>query len=334
MPLFKAKKLCPDGIIITPRMSVYSEVSKEIHAFFQQLTPAIEPLSLDEAFLDLTGTEKLHHRSAAQSMAKLARDIRQSIGITVSIGLSYNKSLAKLASDLDKPHGYSVIGRKEALEFLSPRPVSDIWGVGKALARKLTSDGITSIGQLQHKEQADLVARYGVMGTRLYEFARGLDSRKVKAERKVKSISNETTFETDIADFPYLRDRLWRLSEKVSERLKASQKAGKTITLKLKTADFKTITRSQTLDHPTQLAETLYQHSVQMLNKIEDQNLKFRLIGVGISQFGSVEDADIPDLLDTKSGKTRNIENAIDAVRAKFGSQSIGKGRGLKKSDQ
>lgn len=331
MPLFKAKRLCPDGIIVKPRMEIYASVSKEIHAYFRMLTPMIEPLSLDEAFLDLTGTQKLHHRSAAASMAWLAEEIKENIGITVSVGLSYNKSLAKLASDLDKPYGYSVIGKTEALEFLAPRPVGDIWGVGKALNKKLISEGITTIGQLQHREEPDLVSRYGVMGSRLYNFARGIDTRSVKSQSKSKSISNETTFATDVLELAVLKAKLWPLCEKVSERLKKSGKAGKTITLKVKTSDFKTLTRSHSLDQPTQLADTLYREALPMLEKVVNGQLRFRLIGIGISSFGQLEDADVPDLLDTSTGKAKNIETAMDAVRAKFGSLSIVKGRGLKK---
>ncbi len=329
MPLFKAKKLCPEGVIIKPRMDVYSEASKKIHALFEKLTPMIEPLSLDEAFLDLSGTEKLHGRLPAQSMAWLAAEIQKTVGITVSVGLSYNKSLAKLASDLDKPEGYAVIGKEESMRFLAPRPVSDIWGVGKALNKKLASEGIMTIGQLQHRDEADLVARYGVMGSRLFNFSRGQDSRTVKAHRKTKSISAETTFGTDIGDLEILRNRLWPLCERVSARLKKSGKAGKTITLKLKTGSFQTLTRSHTLPRPTQLAETLYQEAVPHLEKAAEGK-KFRLIGIGISTFGDLEDADTPDLLNRKTVKTKEIENAIDAVRSKFGSDIIGKGRGLK----
>ena len=330
MPLFKAKKICPDGLIVKPRMEIYSVVSKEIHSYFRMLTPMIEPLSLDEAFLDLSGTQKLHHRSAAKSMAWLAMEIKKNIGITVSVGLSYNKSLAKLASDLDKPFGFSVIGKEEATDFLAPRPVGNIWGVGKALNKKLIAEGITTIGQLQHRNEADLIARYGVMGSRLFNFSRGIDTRTVKSVSKSKSISNETTFATDIADFDILKQRLWPLCERVSERLKKADKAGKTITLKLKTSDFKTLTRSHSLDQPTQLAETLYRDVLLQLEKVATGKLKFRLIGVGISSFGKVEDADIPDLLNIRTGKVKKVEKAIDAVRAKFGSSSISKGRGLK----
>jgi DNA polymerase IV len=330
MPLFKAKRLCPTAKIIAPQMQKYAAASKEIHALFQKLTPDIEPLSLDEAFLDLSGTETLHHRSAAQSMAWLAQEIEKTIGITVSVGLSYNKYLAKLASDLDKPNGFAVIGREEALTFLSSRPVSDIWGVGKALNRKLASAGITTIGQLQHREEADLVARYGVMGSRLYNLSRGQDSRIVKAGQRAKSISAETTFSKDISEPDILLSRLWPLCERVSKRLKASAKAGKTITLKLKTGDFKTITRSHTLPYPTQLAETLYREITPLLEKaIVGQN--FRLIGVGISSFGAMEDADKPDLLSSQNNsRDKTVEAAIDKVRAKFGDGVIGKGRGVK----
>src|SRR5690606_7441523 len=180
MPLFKAKQLCPEALIVPPDMAKYRTVSRAVRALYDKLTPDVEPLSLDEAFLDLTGTERLHHRSAAQSVAWLAREVQETIGVTVSIGLSYNKYLAKLASDLDKPNGFAVIGRAEARNFLSPRPVSDIWGVGKALERKLASEGISRIGQLQSRDKAELIARYGAMGSRLYHFARGEDDRRVE----------------------------------------------------------------------------------------------------------------------------------------------------------
>lgn len=329
MPLFTAKKLCPEGVIVQPRMAVYSNVSKEIHALFAKLTPAVEPLSLDEAFLDLAGTQRLHGRSPAQSMAWLAAEIAKTIGITVSIGLSYNKSLAKLASDLDKPDGFAVIGREEAQKFLYNRPVGNIWGVGKALSKKLSADGITTIGQLQYREEMDLVARYGSMGSRLFNFSRGRDTRSVQANQKAKSISAETTFATDIEDLDILLARLWPLCEKVSIRLKKSGKAGKTITLKLKTGGFQTLTRSHTLDQPTILAETLYQEVKPLLEKAVI-NKSFRLIGVGISSFGDIKDADIPDLLNIKGSKDKDVETAIDAVRAKFGDKVIGKGRGIR----
>lgn len=328
MPLFKAKRLCPDAVIIPPNMAKYAAVSREIRAVFDRLTPDVEPLSLDEAFLDLSGTEKLHHRNAAQSLAWLAREIEDKVGITVSVGLSYNKYLAKLASDLDKPNGFAVIGRAEAKEFLAARPVSDIWGVGKALGRKLAAEGITTIGQLQHREKAELVARYGVMGGRLYHLSRGEDSRRVEPDQRAKSISAETTFSTDIGEIDVLLARLWPLCEKVSSRLKKSGKAGKTITLKLKTGDFKTITRSHTLGQPTQLAETLYKAVRPLLEKAAP-NHDFRLIGVGISSFGDIEDADRPDLLSGASGHDKEVEAAIEKLRNKFGDTVIAKGRGL-----
>ncbi|MCC3304704.1 DNA polymerase IV [Sneathiella sp. HT1-7] len=328
MPLFKAKKLCPDAVIIPPDMAKYVVVSREIRALFDMLTPDVEPLSLDEAFLNLSGTERLHHRNAAQSMAWLAREVEKKIGITVSVGLSYNKYLAKLASDIDKPNGFAVIGRAEAIDFLNPRPVSDIWGVGKALNRKLAAEGISTIGQLQHREKAELVARYGVMGSRLYHLSRGEDERRVKADLRAKSISAETTFATDISDIDILLARLWPLCEKVSKRLKKSNKAGKTITLKLKTGNFKTLTRSHTLTQPTQLAETLYREVRPLLQKAVPGH-NFRLIGVGISSFGELDDADRPDLLSGNSGHDKEVEAAIDKLRDKFGDAVITKGRGL-----
>jgi len=239
MPMFKALKLCPDATVIKPDMRKYVEVGREASTLMEFLTPLVEPLSIDEAFLDLSGTQRLHGRSAALSLASLLKDIEVKLGITASAGLSYNKYLAKVASDLDKPRGFSVIGRHEAKQFLAGKPVRLIWGVGEAFQKQLQRDGITSIGQLQELDQPTLMRRYGVMGARLYHLSRGEDERSVSAHESSKSISSETTFNADITDFDKLEGILWRLCERVSERAKAEGLAGRTITLKLKTADFR-----------------------------------------------------------------------------------------------
>lgn len=326
MPMFQANKLCPQAIVIRPNMDKYSTTSREIRQIFNQLTPSVEPISIDEAFLNLSGTEKLHGMPAAKILNQAAKKIETEIGITVSIGLSYNKYLAKIASDLDKPHGFSIIGKKEALSFLAPLPVNKIWGVGKVLNQKLGRAGITQIGQLQRMELKRLIKDYGIMGERLYYFSRGDDSRTVTPDQKIKSISNEITLENDTNDFNVLKVHLWKLCEKVSSRLKDKALSAKTITLKLKTNNFKTISRSVTLDNPTQMAELIYTQGKRLL-KPECAGLGYRLIGIGTSKFDNEDVADLPDLLDDKKENIIKTEKAIDKIRKKFGDDIINKGR-------
>ena len=330
MPMFKALAACPEAVVLKPDMAKYSRVGREVRALMRDMTPLVEPVSIDEAFLDLTGTERLHHASAATSMARLAKRIEDEIGITVSVGLSHNKFLAKIPSDLDKPRGFAVIGRAETLSFLAAKPVSLIWGVGKALEAKLARDGITRIAQLQKMAENDLMARYGSMGRRLWRLARGEDFRHVEPSHEAKSISAETTFMRDISSAAELDRILWPLCEKVSRRAKVANVSGSTVVLKLKTADFKTRTRNQTLPDPTQLAEVIYRIASPMLAR-EAKGTSFRLLGVGISGLSDGDIADPPDLLDPDASRRAAAERAMDRLREKFGEQSIGKGRGLRK---
>ncbi|MHA1536960.1 MAG: DNA polymerase IV [Alphaproteobacteria bacterium] len=329
MPMFKALKACPDAVVIKPSMKKYAGVGREVRTLMLETTPLVEPLSIDEAFLDLSGTQRLHGASPARTLIRLIGRIESRLGITASVGLSYNKSLAKIASDLDKPRGFAVIGRAEAESFLADRPVGLIWGVGKALQRRLNADGIRTIGQLRTLDEATLVARYGVIGKRLAHFCRGQDARRVNPRGGAKSISAETTFSADLADLDSLKARLWPLCEKVAKRLKSNALAGHTITLKLKTADFASRTRATKLDAPTQLAETLYR-SAQPLLARETGGTAFRLIGIGVSGLGDADRADPPDLLDPGAARRATIERTIDELRARLGEDAIGKGRGLR----
>ncbi|MCR9254955.1 MAG: DNA polymerase IV [Alphaproteobacteria bacterium] len=328
MPMFKALTVCPDAVVIRPDMEKYSRVGREVRERMLTLTPLVEPLSIDEAFLDLTGTERLHGRSPAQSLIRLVLDIEREIGVTASIGLSFNKFLAKIASDLDKPKGFSAIGRDEALDFLGEKPVGLLWGVGKSLKQKLVKDGIETIGDLRAYDQATLMARYGAIGSRLYRFSRAEDDREVDPTSEAKSISSETTFNQDLSSLGDLNPVLWRLCEKVIRRLKRAELAGCTVQLKLKTDKFQTLTRSRALEDPTQLAERLYRTAAAMLEK-EADGRKFRLLGVGLSDFAQPEFADPPDLVDTDRDRSKKVEAAMDAVRAKLGETAIIKGRGL-----
>lgn len=328
MPMFKARKLCPEAAVIPPNMKKYARVGREVRQLMLETTPLVEPLSIDEAFLDLSGTEKLHGGSAAQTLVRFARGADQALGITVSVGLSYNKFLAKLASDLDKPRGFSVIGRGDALSFLAPRPVGTIWGVGPSLQKALMRDGLLTVGQLRERPEEDLIRRYGAIGRRLSRFSRGQDDRTVEPDSPTKSISAETTFERDLASESALSKALWPLCETVSERLKAAELAGRGVTLKLKTADFKIRTRSRMTDAPTQLADVIFRTASKLLRG-EADGTAYRLIGVGMTALDGATNADLPDLLDPDATRRAEVERAIDHVRKKLGKASIAKGRGL-----
>jgi DNA polymerase-4 len=330
MPMFQALKLCPDAVVVKPRMAVYAEVSRQIRAMMEDLTPAIEPLSLDEAFLDLSGTARLHGAPPAVMLARLIRRMETELGISGSVGLSHNKFLAKIASDLDKPRGFSVIGRAETADFLAARPVRIIWGVGTATQTALERAGIRSISDLLRWDRADLAARFGQMGDRLWHLARGLDSRRVTRDEKVKSISKETTFNEDTSDIDLLDGHLWRLAEQVADRAKAKDMAGRTVTLKLKRADFTGITRRHALPGPTQTADRIYREARALLAACPERG-PFRLIGVGISDLGPGAEADRDaDLLDPGAATRSAAERATDAIRARFGRDAIIKGRALR----
>ena len=330
MPMFQALKLCPDAVIITPRMAVYAEVSRAIRQMMEDLTPAIEPLSLDEAFLDLRGTEKLHGAPPAVMLARLVYRMRQELGLTGSIGLSHNKFLAKVASDLNKPRGFSVIGKEDTAAFLQDKPVRMIWGVGSATQAALAQAGIRSFTDLLRWQRVDLTQKFGSMGERLWHLARGQDHRQISRNTPVKSISNETTFFEDTADPDLLDGHLWRMCEKVSDRAKAKELAGRVVTLKLKTADHKIITKRQTLEDATQLADRVYRVARALLSQIP-AGQAYRLIGAGLSDLCAASQAERSgDLLDPQAHQRGAAERATDKIRKKFGEDAILKGRALR----
>ncbi|SMC78635.1 DNA polymerase IV [Primorskyibacter flagellatus] len=330
MPMFQALKLCPEAIVVKPRMSAYVDASRAIRAMMDELTPTIEPLSLDEAFLDLTGTERLHGAPPAVMLARLIRRMRNELGLTGSIGLSHNKFLAKLASDLDKPHGFSVIDKAGTQAFLRPRPVRLIWGVGQVAQAALDKAGIHTFDDLLRWDRRDLHARFGSMGDRLWHLARGEDHRRISAHSPMKSISNETTFNEDTSDPDILDGHLWRMSEKVADRAKAKAMAGRTVTLKLKRADFSLISRRVTLRDATQMADTIYRTARGLFDQVGSVG-PYRLIGAGISDLCPEADADrAPDLLDPTAAQRGQAERATDRIRARFGPDAIVKGRALR----
>jgi DNA polymerase-4 len=322
MPMFKALALCPAATVIRPDMAKYVRVGREVRRAMQALTPLVEPLSIDEAFLDLEGTQRVHGMIPAKVLARFARDIERDIGITVSVGLSCNKFLAKVASDLDKPRGFASLDQEEARVMLADKPVGFIFGVGPATQERLVQHGYRTIADLQRAEENHLIKQFGAEGRRLWRLARGHDDRRVVPDRGAKTISSETTFDNDIRDFATLEKTLWWLSERVSARLKGSELAGSTITLKLKTADFRQRTRSQSIHTPTQLAARIFAVSRQMLAK-EIDGTAFRLMGAGVSALRPGSDAHDADMLDRRSA---DAERAIDNLRKKFGQAAVIRG--------
>ena len=324
MPMFKALAACPEAIVIKPDMAKYVRVGRQVRLMMEELTPLVEPVSIDEAFLDLSGTQALHHASPALTLVRFARRIENEIGISISVGLSYCKFLAKLASDLDKPRGFTLIGEAEAVEFLKTRPVGLIWGVGTVAQARLAKAGLHTIGDIQARSLGEMVTACGDEGNRLYRLAWGEDTRKVSAERETKSISAETTFDTDISDIAILEPILLRLSEKVAARLKAAGLCGRCVTLKLKTGDFKTRTRARTLP-PTQLAPRIFAAGRELMAR-ELGGGKFRLAGIGVSDLMPDSEADRGDLVDTGLPRLKAAETAIDALRSRFGDGAVLRG--------
>ncbi|MCY4609737.1 MAG: DNA polymerase IV [bacterium] len=327
MPMFRALKLCPEAHVIPPDMGKYVATGNEVRALMQNVTPLVETLSIDEAFMDLSGTSTLHGGSPARTLARLANQIGQELGITVSIGLSYNKFLAKIASDLDKPCGFAVIGRGEARRFLADKPVSLLWGVGDATRRRLARDGITLIGDLARMDEAELISRYGKIGRRFFRFSRGEDDRAVEPEGETRSISSETTLHDDTAELARLRRILWQLSENVSERMRKAGLASRGVTLKLKTSNFRIITRNRHLQHPTRSAEEIFLVGEALLGR-ETDGRTFRLIGIGVHDFVDSGDTAFGDLFDhARKQSNVRVDEALDAVRQRFGRDSLVRGR-------
>lgn len=331
MPMFQALKLCPGAAVLPPRIGYYAEVSTQIRARMTALTPLVEPLSLDEAFLDLSGTERLHHAPPAVLMARLARELERDIGVTASVGLSHNKFLAKIASDLDKPRGFSVIGRAETEAFLRDKPVSILWGVGEATRAALARAGLRTLADIRRAGRGAIEARFGASGARLFALAHGEDSRTVTPDAPIKSVSNETTFAQDISDRAELEARLWVMCEKTADRMKAKGVQGRTATLKLRRADFSALSRQTRLDEPSQLADTLFRATQALFAALPEPG-PFRLIGAGYSDLSPADGRDpMGDLLDPKAAQRAGAERASDAIRARFGPGAITSGRAFTK---
>lgn len=328
MPMFKALAACPQAVVIKPDFAKYKAESKVIMGMLAELTPLVQPLSLDEAWMDLSGTERLHGAPAALTLARLQARIEAETGLTVSIGLAPNKFLAKIASDLDKPRGFSVIGRQEAQTFLAPRPVGLLPGVGPAMVKALGAAGLKTIGDLAREDQKDLARRFGAQGLRLHDLAHGRDTRPVDPDQVRKGISAETTFNTDLADYSALEDRLAALCERVARQARAAGVAGRVATLKLKTADFRLLTRRRALAEPTQTAKTLLNTGRELLRQ-EADGRSFRLIGVGLSELSPASQAG-GGLFAGDEQRSLTEARTADAIRARFGPEALTTGRALR----
>ena len=329
MPMFKALEKCPDAVVIRPRMKIYAEISQQIRAMMNDITPLVEPLSLDEAFMDLSGTHKLHGAPPAVMLAKLMDRISDNLGLTGSIGLSHNKFLAKIASDLNKPNGYSIIGEAETSSFLKDKSIRLIWGVGASTQKSLEKSGIRTFLDLLRWDRKDLVSKFGSMGDRLWFLARGQDARVVSNSDRIKSISNETTLNENTSNMRVLEGHLWRLCEKVSSRAKSKGLAGTIMILKLKSSNHKIITRRVTLRDPTYMADVLFR-STYPLMEAAIENGPFRLVGAGLSGLCLASQAQRePELLDDGALNRIKVERVTDEIREKFGDEAMIKGRSL-----
>lgn len=328
MPMFKALAACPDAVVIKPEMAKYVAAGAQIRALMEALTPLMQPLSIDEAVLDLAGTQALHKAPPAVTLARLARDVERQVGVTISIGLAANRLMAKLAAGRDKPRGFAVIGASEAAAWLAPQRVGLLPGIGPVAVRRLESAGITRLGQLGALDPKAAMARLGAEGPALAARARGEDDRPVNPERETKSVSAETTFEEDLADLPALEAVLWRICEKLAARLAAKGLSAGGVVLKLKTAGFESLTRSARLPGPTLLPETLFDAARPILARAADGR-QFRLLGLGAAPLCPAAEADQGDLADPAAPRRAAKWRAIEELRGKFGAGSLVTGRGL-----
>ncbi len=330
MPMFKARKLCPDAVIVRPDFAKYKAASRIIMDRLRAMTPLVQPLSLDEAWVDLSGTERLNGGPAAFQLARVQGEIERVTGLTLSVGLAPNKFLAKIASDLDKPRGFAVIGHAEAQAFLAPRPVSILPGVGPALVKSLEAAGFTRVGDLANASEKVLAQRFGANGLRLFRLAHGRDARTVDPASERKGVSAETTFDTDLRELQALEDRLWPCCEKVATRARADGFAGRVVVLKLRTADFRRLTRSRTLPAPTQTARTLFAVAREML-AAEVGAAAYRLIGVGLTELAEAEASNADLFGRDGEARARTAETAVDALRGRFGASAVISGRALRR---
>jgi len=331
MPMSQASRLCSDLNILPVNMSLYVSVSRQIHEIFNRYTPEIEPLSLDEAFLDVSASLKLFG-SATEIARRIKNEIKQELNLVVSAGVAPNKFVAKIASDYDKPDGFVVVEENEVQDFLDPMPVKRIWGVGKKTEIQLNNYGISTIKDIRVQSERWLIDRFGKQGGHIFRLAKGQDKREVISDSKAKSISSENTFSEDISDKETLISYLSYLTEQVAVRLREKKRKGKTVNIKIRFHDFSTITRSKTLTESSDQTQQIWQAAKYLLNtemkKIASNRLSVRLLGVGVSGFNN-ETTHQADLF-AEEVKFSELDGITDEINQKFGKLKIHRGRNTK----
>jgi DNA polymerase-4 len=321
MPMARARKLCPQALVVPPRFERYSQVSATIMRLFGDFSPRIEPLSLDEAFIDMTGSERLFG-TPAQIGVKLKQAVRDATGgLTASVGISATKYVAKVASGHDKPDGLTIVAPAEAEAWLAPQPVSNLWGAGPKTAARLERLGLRTIGAVAACDPARLELELGALGRRFHDLARGLDHRAVSGGRTARGLSSERTLATDVSARVEIEAYLRSAAETVAQRLRRRGERAHGVRVKLKRADFQIVTRQRALTAPTDVAAELYAAGVSLLDNIE-LGRPFRLVGLGA--FDLDEGSREPQLLlPIADGRTRRLETTIDGVRDRFGADAV-----------
>lgn len=329
MPTSKALRLCPDAIVVRPRMDHYAAISAQIRNILNRYTPLVEPLSLDEAFLDVTGTEGLFG-PAPEVARRIKREILSEVGLIASVGVAPNKFLAKVASDLKKPDALVVVDPGRIPEFLDPLPVGRLWGVGRVTGSLFDDMGIRTIADLRRRTPDFLRQHFGQHGDHLWRLAHGIDDRRVVPDREAKSISHETTFAADISDREALRAWLLELTEQVGRRLRAHHRRGRTVQIKVRFADFRTITRATTLAEPTDATQLLWKAAADLLEKGLPRGCPgLRLLGVGVSHFDHATKVQRTLFDEPEEQRNRQLDAATDRIREKFGAAALNRGSGL-----
>lgn len=327
----RAKRLCPHGVVIRPRIDYYAQVSRQIREIFEHYTPQIEPLSLDEAFLDVTGSQVLFGPSPEIGL-KIKKRIREELHLIASVGVAPTKFVSKIASDLKKPDGFVLVKPDEVQAFLDPLPVGRLWGVGKVTGQTFERLSIRTIGQLRQIPLQQLNQWFGSSGEHYWQLSHGIDERKVVPDREAKSISNETTFPEDISDKEILRSWLVDLVDQVARRLRQHDLKGRTAEIKVRFSDFKTISRSVTLANPTNLTKELLEAGIELLtHKLPSTHLPVRLLGFGVNNLGDKQQTQLELFSQPERERHRELDKALDQITEKFGKLSIRRGSGLDK---
>ena len=327
MPMAQALRRCPHAAVLPVRMERYAEVSHVIGAIFERYTPLVEPISLDEAFLDVTGSTNLFG-SAEQIGWTIKDEIREQTHLTASVGIAPNKFLAKLASDLDKPDGFVTIDEPNKQRILDPLPVGRIWGVGKVTEKALRTHGIDTIAQLRRSTPAELEAIVGHGAAELLRLARGEDDRAVEPDRQRKSLSSEQTFATDVSDAAVLLSVLLEQVEEVAHRLRRKHLKARTVTLKLRYGDFRTVTRSDTLGEATNVTQSLWEAAERIFRRWRARSAgPLRLLGMGASGLEDERAGQQLLFADPREEKLKKLDEAVDRIRDRYGKNAVRRGR-------